>query len=139
MQSSSASPNNALNAQGGMSFLGGSFDFSAFQGSSGNGNQGGLSPVNQPDPNYVNYDFSAFNGNATNGSQGGLSPVNQPDPNYVNYDFSAFQGNSANGSQGGLVPVTSGGSPVAMVAIPGMGVGASTGSNPLAGAGGSVV
>ena len=61
----------------GMSFLGGSFDFSAFQGSSGNGSQGGLSPVNQPDPNYVNYDFSAFDGNATNGGQGGLAPLSQ--------------------------------------------------------------
>ena len=56
---------------------------------------------------YNSYDFSAFNGNATNGSQGGLSPVNQPDPNYVSYDFSAFNGNATNGSQGGLIPLTS--------------------------------
>jgi len=85
------------------------YDFSAFNGNSTNGGQGGLSPVNQPDPNYVSYDFSAFNGNATNGGQGGLSPVNQPDPNYVSYDFSAFNGNATNGSQGGLAASSQGG------------------------------
>ncbi len=35
------------------------------------------------------YDFGAFVGAATNGAQGGLSPVNQPDPSYNSYDFSA--------------------------------------------------
>jgi len=48
------------------------------------------------------YDFSAFVGAATNGAQGGLSPINQPDPNYNSYDFSAFAGASSNGMQGGL-------------------------------------
>jgi len=114
---------------GSMSFVGGSFDFSAFQGSSGNGNQGGLSPVNQPDPNYVSYDFTAFDGAATNGGQGGLSPVNQPDPNYVNYDFTAFNGDATNGSQGGLASLSQTATPASPPAGSSM-IGALIGSNP---------